>query len=137
MFIFSVAKRNYYPLATVANKKKCLPLTQTCDPTILTSQDLSTKFQNEFPGFPFSSTNKTDLHDITEIFLIVALNTIQMFFYINGQFWLFIFCFFQFCDLNRLSHEVGWKYQKVVSTLEARRKVKSKKFYERKKSMEV
>jgi hypothetical protein len=23
-----VAKRNYYPLATVANKKKCLPLTQ-------------------------------------------------------------------------------------------------------------
>jgi hypothetical protein len=26
----SVAKRNYYPLATVANKKKCLPLTQLC-----------------------------------------------------------------------------------------------------------
>jgi len=24
----SVAKRNYYPLATVANKKTCLPLTQ-------------------------------------------------------------------------------------------------------------
>jgi hypothetical protein len=23
-----VAKRNYYPLATAANKKKCLPLTQ-------------------------------------------------------------------------------------------------------------
>ena len=23
-----MAKRNYYPLATVANKKKCLPLTQ-------------------------------------------------------------------------------------------------------------
>ena len=42
----------------------------------------------------------------------------------------------KFCDLNRLSHEVGWKYQKVVSTLEARRKVKSKRFYERKKSME-
>ena len=28
------------------------------------------------PGTPVSSTNKTDLHDITEIFLQVALNTI-------------------------------------------------------------
>jgi hypothetical protein len=28
LFIFSVAKRNYYPLATVAIKKKCLLLTQ-------------------------------------------------------------------------------------------------------------
>jgi hypothetical protein len=90
-----------------------------------------------FRVFHFPPPIKLTSHDITEIFLIVALNTIQLFFYINGQFWLFIFCFFQFCDLNRLSHEVGWKYQKVVSTLEARRKVKSKKFYERKKSMEV
>jgi hypothetical protein len=29
-----------------------------------------------FPGPPVSSTNKTDRHDITEILLKVALNTI-------------------------------------------------------------
>ena len=29
------------------------------------------------PGSPVSSTNKTDLHDITEILLKVALNTIK------------------------------------------------------------
>jgi hypothetical protein len=28
-------------------------------------------------GMPFSSTNKTDRHDITEILLKVALNTIK------------------------------------------------------------
>jgi hypothetical protein len=30
------------------------------------------------PGTPVSSTNKTDCHDITEILLIVALNTINL-----------------------------------------------------------
>merc|ERR1712241_613712 len=40
----------------------------------------------------------------------------------------------KFCSLDRLSHEVGWKYQGVVASLEARRKVKSKEFYERKKA---
>merc|ERR1711931_81855 len=39
----------------------------------------------------------------------------------------------KFCDLGRLAHEVGWKYQKVISTLEARRKVKSAQFYKKKK----
>merc|ERR1712121_577632 len=39
----------------------------------------------------------------------------------------------KFCDLGRLAHEVGWKYQKVISTLEARRKVKSAHFYKKKK----
>jgi hypothetical protein len=29
------------------------------------------------PGTPVSSTNKTDLHDITEVLLKVALNTIN------------------------------------------------------------
>lgn len=38
------------------------------------------------------------------------------------------------CTLGRLSHEVGWKYQDVVSTLEARRKVKSKQFHNKKKA---
>jgi len=43
----------------------------------------------------------------------------------------------RFCDLNRISHEIGWKYQNVISTLEAKRKVKSKSYYETKKTMEV
>jgi hypothetical protein len=30
------------------------------------------------PGTPVSSTNKTDCHDITEILLKVALNTIDL-----------------------------------------------------------
>lgn len=33
--------------------------------------------------------------------------------------------FFQFCHVGRLSHEVGWKYQAVVRTLESKRKVKA------------
>ena len=33
--------------------------------------------RNFFPGPPISSTNKTDHHDITEILLKVALNTIN------------------------------------------------------------
>merc|ERR1711915_318381 len=41
----------------------------------------------------------------------------------------------KFCTLDRLSHEVGWKYQSVISTLEARRKVKSKRFFERKREL--
>ena len=39
---------------------------------------------------------------------------------------------FQFCELSRISHEVGWKYQDVVATLETKRKVKSKLFYDKK-----
>jgi len=34
-------------------------------------------------GTPVSSTNKTDSHDITEILLKVALNTIAPLFYID------------------------------------------------------
>merc|ERR1712137_982482 len=41
----------------------------------------------------------------------------------------------KFCELNRLSHEIGWKYQGVISTLEAKRKVKSALYYKRKKQM--
>ena len=40
------------------------------------------------------------------------------------------------CTVGRLSHEVGWKYQDVVSTLKARRKVKSTRFYKKKRSTE-
>merc|ERR1712121_115315 len=38
----------------------------------------------------------------------------------------------KFCNLKRLAHEVGWKYRDTIATLETRRKVKSKRFYERK-----
>ncbi|XP_014665194.1 PREDICTED: 60S ribosomal protein L13a-like [Priapulus caudatus] len=40
----------------------------------------------------------------------------------------------KYCNLGRLSHEVGWKYQGVIETLEAKRKAKSKVFYEKKKA---
>ena len=32
----------------------------------------------------------------------------------------------KFCVLGRLSHEISWKYQNVVATLERRRKMKAK-----------
>jgi large subunit ribosomal protein L13Ae len=35
----------------------------------------------------------------------------------------------KYCSLGRLSHEVGWKYQDVVATLEAKRKVKAETFH--------
>eukprot|EP00126_Sphaerothecum_destruens_P000626 Sdes_comp10790_c0_seq2m2455 len=41
----------------------------------------------------------------------------------------------KYCDLGRLAHEVGWKYQDVLATLEESRKAKSKVFYERKKAL--
>jgi len=37
-----------------------------------------------------------------------------------------------FCELSRISHEVGWKYQDVVATLEEKRKAKSSVYYNRK-----
>ena len=41
----------------------------------------------------------------------------------------------QYCTLGRLSHDVGWKYQDVVATLEAKRKVKSDSFHKKKVSI--
>ena len=38
---------------------------------------------------------------------------------------------FQYCSLGRLSHEVGWKYQDIVATLEAKRKVKGEAFHKK------
>merc|ERR1712109_1668 len=35
----------------------------------------------------------------------------------------------KFCSLGRLSHDVGWKYQDVIETLEAKRKVKALDFH--------
>ena len=42
---------------------------------------------------------------------------------------------FQFCSIGRLSHEIGWKYQDVVATLEAKRKVKSEAYYKKKSAV--
>lgn len=39
----------------------------------------------------------------------------------------------KYCDVGRLSHEVGWKYQNVIETLEARRKAQSALRYSRKR----
>lgn len=44
---------------------------------------------------------------------------------------------FQFCKLGRLAHEVGWQYKEVVEKLEAKRKVKSGVYYDRKKTVDV
>merc|ERR1711973_948586 len=37
----------------------------------------------------------------------------------------------KFCSLGRLSHDVGWKYQDVIETLEAKRKVKAQDYHNR------
>ena len=39
----------------------------------------------------------------------------------------------RYCALGRLSHEVGWKYQEVVRTLEEKRKARARVWYQRKK----
>ncbi|XP_071521915.1 large ribosomal subunit protein uL13 [Panulirus ornatus] len=38
----------------------------------------------------------------------------------------------KYCQLNRLSHEVGWKYKLVVSSLERRRKLRAAVQYKKK-----
>ncbi|XP_046363837.1 large ribosomal subunit protein uL13-like [Haliotis cracherodii] len=40
----------------------------------------------------------------------------------------------RFCQLDRLSKEVGWMYQGVVAKLEEKRKVKSNDYFKRRKS---
>ncbi|EDO38749.1 predicted protein [Nematostella vectensis] len=42
----------------------------------------------------------------------------------------------KFCVLGRLSHEVGWKYQDILETLEEKRKAKSKLYFEHKKKVQ-
>ena len=41
----------------------------------------------------------------------------------------------KFTNLGRLAHEVGWKYQTIVQTLEEKRKAKGAVYYERKKQL--
>ncbi|CAO1388904.1 unnamed protein product [Diamesa serratosioi] len=42
----------------------------------------------------------------------------------------------KYCQVGRVSHEVGWKYRDVVSSLEAKRKIKSRLNYTHKKRLE-
>merc|ERR1711994_1099384 len=37
----------------------------------------------------------------------------------------------KYCSLGRLSHETGWKYQEIVETLEAKRRVKAEAYYKK------
>lgn len=39
----------------------------------------------------------------------------------------------RYCTVGRLSHEVGWKYQKVLAGLEEKRKEANKAYFEEKK----
>jgi large subunit ribosomal protein L13Ae len=39
----------------------------------------------------------------------------------------------KYCTVGRLSHEVGWKYQNVISTLEARRLAQASLYHAKKK----
>jgi len=41
----------------------------------------------------------------------------------------------KYCTLGRISHEVGWKYQDVIATLEAKRKIKASVAYGKKKTL--
>jgi large subunit ribosomal protein L13Ae len=43
----------------------------------------------------------------------------------------------KYCVLGRLSHEVGWKYQDVVKTLEEKRKARATEWYLQKKRIMV
>jgi len=43
----------------------------------------------------------------------------------------------RYCELGRLSHEVGWKYLNVVQTLEKKRKIKAKHYHQKEKTLKV
>lgn len=40
----------------------------------------------------------------------------------------------RYCTLGRLGHEVGWKYQSVIESLELKRKAKAALYYKAKKT---
>lgn len=40
------------------------------------------------------------------------------------------------CKVGRLSHEVGWKHQDIIETMEAKRKVKAEAYYKKKMAIE-
>jgi large subunit ribosomal protein L13Ae len=42
----------------------------------------------------------------------------------------------KYCQVGRVAHEVGWKYRDVVSSLEAKRKIKARLHYNHKQRLE-
>lgn len=43
----------------------------------------------------------------------------------------------KYCQVGRVAHEVGWQYRDVVSSLEAKRKIKSRLHYNHKQRLAV
>lgn len=43
----------------------------------------------------------------------------------------------KYCQVGRVAHEVGWQYRDVVSSLEAKRKIKARLHYNHKQRLEV
>jgi large subunit ribosomal protein L13Ae len=43
----------------------------------------------------------------------------------------------KYCNIGRLAHEVGWKHQDIVATLEDRRRIKAMEYYKRKMAIEA
>lgn len=43
----------------------------------------------------------------------------------------------KYCQVGRVAHEVGWQYRDVVSSLEAKRKIKARLHYNHKTRLEV
>ncbi|KAK6170470.1 hypothetical protein SNE40_018856 [Patella caerulea] len=39
----------------------------------------------------------------------------------------------KYCELKRISHEIGWKYRHVIDTMEERRKIRSSQYFSEKK----
>ena len=80
------------------------------------------------PDSPVSSTNKTDRHDIAEILLKVALNTIAITLFINWQMYIewIIKQLFTSSTMNQgfLSKKNSNKYRKELLTL-----LKSREYY--------
>jgi hypothetical protein len=69
------SKNPFYPAMVLFEQPNCI--VRCC--IYLTTYDWSLATGRWFsPGTPVSSTNKTDRHDIAEILLKVALNTMNM-----------------------------------------------------------
>ena len=90
--------------------------------TIALRQNEACRCAKRFKGCQVEAEKSCELSKIIKYFwwLVIYL---QSFFFIKPL---------KFCELSRISHEVGWKYQDVIATLEEKRKVKSKLFYTKK-----
>jgi hypothetical protein len=80
-----------------------------------------------FSGYSVSSTNKIDLHDITEILMNVALNTIKQ---VTDKLYHIMFLFYTHTHIHSHIYETlklkkgTWLYDKKINYLNLRSKVK-------------